>query len=297
MSKIWRRTLMLMLLCMALCVSSFNPCTLKSKSYAADIYTTLSKATRTYNGVNYSSEYNPLYYYLNYPDLQAALGADGAKLIEHYVLLGKSENRVANRLLGNNSDYVVPTGKEAVAVIPIIKNHDNGGMTVSQEVQARSIAKQIADGINAGAAAYIESQKEDEDEDEDDEDEEEIVVTDVEKVAYAAGVVKAYCDRGTYVTTGQVYRTAYGVFVAGEYSCAGSTRALGLILDYLGISWEHANINQWADQWCRVVVDDQEGYADGIEGIVGYGKHVNDGGDGKSSISYKDVRKKFTVTK
>jgi len=299
MLKAVRNTLSVLILCFAVLFSSSTVVPVL-KAGAADPYTTLSKATRKYNGVDYSSEYNPLYYYLNYPDLQAAFGADGNKLIEHYVTLGKAEKRVANKLLGNNSNAVVPTGKEDVAVIPIINNHDNGGMTESQEIQVRSIAKQIADGINQGAAAYIASKTESSSSSSSSSSSKktkEVTVTEIEKVAYAAGVVKAYCDRGTYTTTGSVYRTAYGVFVAGEYSCAGATRALGLILDYLGIKWEHANINQWADQWCRVIVDGQEGYCDGIYGIAGYGKHTNEGGDSKNVVSYKDVREKFIVTK
>jgi hypothetical protein len=186
---------------------------------------------------------------------------------------------------------------EDVAVIPIINNHDNGGMTESQEIQVRSIAKQIADGINQGAAAYIASKTASSSSSSSSKSSKKttvVTVTEIEKVAYAAGVVKAYCDRGTYTTTGSVYRTAYGVFVAREYSSEGATRALGLILDYLGIRWEHANIGTYADQWCRVIVDGQEGFADGINGVAGYGKSSLEGGDGKE-ISYADVRAMFSV--
>ena len=41
------------------------------------------------------------------------------------------------------------------------------------------------------------------------------------------------------------YRSPYGVFVAGVYTCAGSTRALGRVLDYMGYSWQHVNENKW----------------------------------------------------
>lgn len=297
MLKAFRNIFFSLILCVALLLSS-STVLMTLKAGAADPYTELSKATRKYNGVDYSSEYNPLYYYLNYPDLQAAFGTDGNKLIEHYVTLGKAEKRVANKLIGANSNAVVPTGDESVAVVPIINSHDNGGMTESQEIQSRSIAKQIADGINTAAQAYIDSKNSSSSSSSSSKKSSKTVtVTEVEKVAYAAGVVQAYCARGTYTTTGSVYRTAYGVFVAGEYSCAGATRALGLILDYLGIKWEHVNINQWADQWCRVIVDGKEGYGDGINGIAGYGKHENEGGDAGDAVSYKDVRVKFTVTK
>ena len=55
-----------------------------------------------------------------------------------------------------------------------------------------------------------------------------------------------------------------GVFVAGVYTCAGTTRALGRVLDYMGYSWQHVNENKWSHQWCIVTMDGQAGYADGM---------------------------------
>ena len=262
------------------------------KVYAADDpYTILSKATTTYNGVNYAYEYNPLYYYLNYEDLRLAFGANPQKLIEHWVVFGKKEGRVANRLIGDNTEYVVPTGKEGMIVIPKTR-HDNGGMTYEQEVQARSIAKQIADAIIAAtdppedtSSSSSSSKKSSKSKS----------AKDVEKVAYAAGIVRAYCDLGTFTTSGKIYRTAYGVFIGGQYSSAGATRALGLVLDYLGITWVHKNINTWEDQFCQVIVDGQEGYADAIMAAAGYGKHPSEGGKAKDAVTYAKVRSKFDV--
>ena len=274
-----------------------------------DPYTALSKATTTYNGVNYAGEYNPLYYYLNYEDLRNAFGPDPNKLIEHWVIFGRNEKRVANRLIGDNTEYVVPTGDTGMVVVPKT-NHDNGGMTYAQEVQARSIAKQIADAIikatepeepatnstnsnssangstntSSGTTARTSTAANNKNQ-----------VKEVEKVAYAAGIVRAYCDQGTFTTEGKIYRTAYGVFIGGQYSSAGATRALGLILDYLGITWVHKNINTWADQYCQVIVDGQEGYGDGISATAGYGKHPSEGGKEKDAVSYAKVRSKFEV--
>ena len=254
-------------------ILAVTPICSTSSLAADDPYVSLSKATRKYNGKDYSGEYDPLCYFLNYADLRAAYGANPDKLIEHWVVFGKKEGRVANRLIGDSTEYVVPTGKENVIVIPKTK-HGNGGMTYEQEVQARSIAKQIADAINESATDKVK---------------------DVEKVAYAAGIVRAYCDRGVYTTEGQMYRTAYGVFIGGQYSCAGSTRALGLILDYLGITWVHVNANKWDDQWCQVIVDGQEGYGDAISATAAYGKHPNQGGSAKDAVSYSKIRKLFEV--
>ncbi len=280
-----------------------------------DPYSALAKATTVYNGVDYKNEYNPLFYYLNYEDLRQAFGTDANKLIEHWVIFGKKEKRVANRLIGDSVDYVVPSGKESVVIVQKT-THDNGGMTYAEEIQARSIAKQIADNINRivaeidakAQAEYDEKQAEKAAKEaakaskgssskssKSSKKDEVKKITDVEKVAYAAGVVKAYCDLGTYTTEGRIYRTAYGVFIGREYSCAGSTRALGLVLDYMGITWYHKNINTWADQWCQVIVDGQEGFADPIIASAGYGKHPSEGGNTKDSVSYASVRKKFDV--
>lgn len=268
------------------------------EAYAADDpYTAFSKATTVYNGVDYKAEYNPLYYYLNYGDLRNAFGANPDKLVEHWVIFGKKEGRVANRLIGDSTEFVVPTGDKDVIVIPKTK-HDNGGMTYDQEIQARNIAKQIAEAIEnasdagnssgtSSASSASSSSKS--------KTSKKKPIKEVEKVAYAAGIVKAYCDLGTYTTEGKIYRTAYGVFIGGEYSCAGATRALGLILDYLGISWVHKNINSWEDQWCQVIVDGKEGYGDGITATAGYGKHPNEGGNEKDVVSYSKIRYKFEV--
>ncbi len=268
---------------------------------ADDPYVALSKATTKYNGVDYKNEYNPLYYYLNYQDLRDAYGTDAAKLIEHWVIFGKKEKRVANRLIGDSTEYVVPSGDKGVVIIPKAK-HGNGGMTYDQEVIARSYAKQIAEGINKSIEAVnasknksssSSSSKKSSDSDKAKSDKNK--VKDVEKVAYAAGIINAYCAQGTYTTEGKIYRTAYGVFVGGEYSCAGATRALGLVLDYLGITWVHKNANTWEDQWCQVIVDGKEGYADAITATAGYGKHPNEGGSEKDAVSYAKIRNKFDM--
>lgn len=96
---------------------------------------------------------------------------------------------------------------------------------------------------------------------------------DIDKVGEAASIVSSYYYKGVHVESGLDYRTPYGVFVKGESSCAGATRALGQVLDELGYSWTHANENAWTHQWVILEMDGQIGYADGQVGMVGYGKH------------------------
>ncbi|HIU27649.1 MAG TPA: hypothetical protein IAD16_04670 [Candidatus Fimisoma avicola] len=125
----------------------------------------------------------------------------------------------------------------------------NAGLSSAQkQAQARAVAQQIAAGIGTQG-------------------------TDLERVAKAAQAVSAYCSKATYTTEGSDYSQAYGVFIKGEYSCAGATRALGMVLEYMGYKWEHVNPNQWTHQWCKVTMDGQAGWADGQIGMAGYGEH------------------------
>ncbi len=97
--------------------------------------------------------------------------------------------------------------------------------------------------------------------------------SDLERVAVAAEIVSIFCANCEYTTEGTDYREAYGVFIKGEYSCAGATRALGMVLDCMGIKWKHINENQWTHQWCEVTIDGEIGFADGMVGWAGYGEH------------------------
>ena len=54
-------------------------------------------ALKNYKGN--TAEFNAMYYYYNYKDLQNAFGPDGDKLLNHYNTYGKNEHRVANRRL------------------------------------------------------------------------------------------------------------------------------------------------------------------------------------------------------
>lgn len=59
----------------------------------------------------------------------------------------------------------------------------------------------------------------------------------------------------TYSMSAPHYNDPYGFFVTGNASCAGSTRATGLCLNMLGISYEHVNEDQFGHQWARVNVN------------------------------------------
>ncbi|MDO4870413.1 MAG: hypothetical protein Q4A65_09045 [Bacillota bacterium] len=98
-------------------------------------------------------------------------------------------------------------------------------------------------------------------------------MTDLEKVERAAITVSAFYDRCKYTMKGKYYNKPYGVFYAKRCSCAGTTRALGLVLSKMGYKWKHQNKNKYKHQWCVLTMDGQKGWADGQIGMADYGKH------------------------
>ena len=98
--------------------------------------------------------------------------------------------------------------------------------------------------------------------------------TDLKKVTEAAQMIDLYCMKPPYEeAVGSDYRAPYGVFVTKNYSCAGETRALGRVLDFMGYTWTHAHENENVHQWVIVNMDGQQGYADAQGVYVGYGEY------------------------
>ena len=120
-----------------------------------------------------------------------------------------------------------------------------------KEAQALEVAKQIASTIPTG-------------------------ISDLERVSTAAQIISYYCGFCNYTMEGKDYKTPFGVFVKGEYSCAGATRALGLVLTCMGYEWKHINENQYSHQWIELNMDGKPGWADGQMGLANYGEHNSD---------------------
>lgn len=193
------------------------------------------------------------YYAQNNPDVVQAFGLDENALYQHYVTYGMAEGRLPY------APDAVPQ-EEAAAVNAVTpesldaaaKAHNYyKNLTAQQAAEADAMAKLIADLILADPS----------------------YTTDYQKIDVAAQVVAGLCRQAVYGSdTTKYYRSPYGVFIAGVYTCAGSTRALGRVLDYMGYSWEHAHENENRHQWCVVTMDGQTGYADGMGGFAGYGE-------------------------
>ncbi len=83
--------------------------------------------------------------------------------------------------------------------------------------------------------------------------------TDLEAVKIAAQNVAYLSSKCEYTTEDPDYKTAYGVFCKGVYTCAGSARALGMVLDCMGLEWKHFNEHQWHHQWCEGMIKSKTG--------------------------------------
>lgn len=98
--------------------------------------------------------------------------------------------------------------------------------------------------------------------------------TDLKKITEAAKMVDLYSYRPSRrEPVGIDYRSPYGLFITKNFTCAGETRALGRVLDFMGYTWTHAHENENTHQWVIVHMDGQIGYADPQGAYVGYGEY------------------------
>ena len=152
----------------------------------------------------------------------------------------------SNISAASDSGQAADAGQSAVSQSAAPASNAAGAQS-NKDAQARAVAQSIADSIPAGS--------------------------DLERVRAAAAAVAGYCSRGTYTSEVSDYNNAYGVFCKGVNTCAGATRALGLVLECMGYSWTHKNPNQWTHQWCELTMDGQVGWADGMGGLADYGEY------------------------
>lgn len=76
-----------------------------------------------------------------------------------------------------------------------------------------------------------------------------------EQIAGVASVLRDYFDNGmTYSMKAAHYNDPYGYLVLKRASCAGCARTTGMLLNMLGIKYEHVNENKYSHQWARVKV-------------------------------------------
>lgn len=103
----------------------------------------------------------------------------------------------------------------------------------------------------------------------------------LDRIRQAAMYVGRFASQGEYTSSDKDYRTAYGVLVKGVYTCAGTARALGMVLEEMGYKWQHINANKNTHQWVELTVNGQKVWADafptllmmGKDGMAGYGDY------------------------
>ena len=75
----------------------------------------------------------------------------------------------------------------------------------------------------------------------------------LKQIAVATDKVHEYYLKCSYNDTKVVNWSAWGVFIGKEASCAGATKALGMVLEQLGFEWEHMYEHSRGHQFCKVV--------------------------------------------
>lgn len=131
----------------------------------------------------------------------------------------------------------------------------NGQRHQISRTSADRVAQQIASCINSSS----------------------VRLTDEERIGLAATYVAQFCQQDQYTMKGKYYAQPYGVFIAHQYSCAGATRAVGLVLNYLGYSFLHANANEYTHQWAIVKTHGRTYWADAQTGVFGEGSFGQNG--------------------
>lgn len=178
--------------------------------------------------------FDPIFYIKNYPDIFYAIGYNPDALYNHYLSNGQSEGRLPYE--GAQPGASVNGIKTVTGIVPL-----------NQLANLKSLKKSCTDEEFQEVYSLLIMDVSE--------------MTDLsfeDKLYSCAGLVRYLVDNGyvVYTTSTPHYNDPYGYFVIGVGSCAGATRATGLLLNMLGISYEHVNENQWSHQWCRVLAPD-----------------------------------------
>jgi hypothetical protein len=215
------------------------------------------------------------YYAEANPDVTAVIGNDENALYQHYVNFGQYEGRLPYDTASvGASTEIATTVSTTTSAKPVTaetlaaadKKHNYYKKLSSDYVTA---SEQNAQWL----AEMIMSNPE--------------LTTDYDKVAYATYIISSVAAELPYGRdSAGIYRSPASILCTENYTCAGATRALGRVLDYMGFEWEHTYENQNHHQWCVLTMDGQVGYADGMAGLVGYGTHMAEYMTQGSSYSY-----------
>ena len=153
----------------------------------------------------------------------AVTTTEATKVVETEPTPQQTESTVSSSTAVTTTTTAVTTTATAVTVPQV--------STDTKNAQALAVAEEIADFVRETAG----SEKS------------------LRQISCAAAVVgQCYYRYCTYSDTDTDDWTAYGVFIAQKASCAGATKALGMVLDLLGYQWYHVNEHLYSHQWCHV---------------------------------------------
>ena len=108
--------------------------------------TAIAEVKYIYNNVDYTNEFDPIYYADRYADLKKAFGYDAQKLLQHWVEYGKKEKRIAKKSIADEfASEVYAIAKTAVTVRDDshIQGKTLGYTAKGQKVQ---VLKQLSNG-------------------------------------------------------------------------------------------------------------------------------------------------------
>lgn len=191
-------------------------------------------------------------------------GDDNVTVIQEKVKVDVVDSSTAQEL-ANSGNIVYISGnkkKEKVIATKTSASEEDNISDVSsssvtptgraqRDAEARVVAQQIADSATGN--------------------------TELERVESAMLMIyNNYTVNLTYSETAPYYNEPYGVFFDGYATCAGVTRAMGMVLECMGFQWSHAHENQYSHQWCELTMDGQAGYADASLGFAGYGEAIGE---------------------
>jgi len=194
---------------------------------------------------------------------------------------------IAAECVWTSSDPTVATVNHVGFVVPLREGEVI--ITVTHGDQSRQCPVTVVKETDAPTFAYLEARAKDEARlIANDVMNDPALKTDLERIAKAARIVNNYVAAGTYTSWVPGYNQPFGTLVTFYSTCAGSTRAMGLVLEYMGFEWYHQGEDQWNHQWCVVYdVDGQTAFADASEyGIAGYGERRE---DGSNWVQYKNT--------
>ena len=236
---------------------------------------------------------NPYYFWVVEEDMRMYLGRTyGIVLVTSYDILMACEWTSSNPDVAtvNHVGFVTPL-QEGETVVTVSFTDPETQETISRTCQIRVENEPVYTLAQLEQAAKEEAEKIAKD----------IMnssafKSDLERIAAAAAIINQYVAKGHSTSYVKGYNQPFGTLITGYSSCAGSTRALGLVLEYMGFEWYHVNENQWDHQWCVVYdVDGQTAFADGSwVGVAGYGSWLTDQPyeyvTGKGLVEYTGMR-------